>query len=218
VPSQWLPEACAVKSRILENAAVVSGGHTWNIGPFCRAFTRLASMVPRPAPRRVAIIAERVLSSYDAVVGTSTSERPPPTIGKYEGAGWIVVLDQGRAASYRDGRWQPGVAFQSRTILEFDQVLDPDERARILAEAEPYLDAFAREWDVRTVVPVALNCDTAQAQQIMGTAGLASKIVLVASYRRFPAGVVVGQSPAAGTVVPRGSIVTFVVASEDSER
>jgi beta-lactam-binding protein with PASTA domain len=103
-------------------------------------------------------------------------------------------------------------------MLDFDQVLDADERARILAEAEPYLEAFTRKWDERTVVPLALNCDTAQAERIMSAAGLASKIDLVASYRGFPAGVVVGQAPAAGTDVPRGSIVTLVVASEAAER
>jgi hypothetical protein len=60
----------------------------------------------------------------------------PPIIGRDPDDGSIVVLDSGRTASLKNGKWQPGVLFYNRRLLEdFVSVIDPVEVAQIMNDA-----------------------------------------------------------------------------------
>jgi hypothetical protein len=63
-----------------------------------------------------------------------------PIIGRDPDDGSIVILDSGRTASFKDGRWQPGVLFGNDQLLDdFIDVSDPTEIARIMDEAADVL-------------------------------------------------------------------------------
>jgi hypothetical protein len=65
-----------------------------------------------------------------------SKDKLPVIIGRDPDDGSIVILDNGRTASFKNGQWQPGVLFHNRQILhDFRDVNDPAEVTRILQEA-----------------------------------------------------------------------------------
>ena len=65
-------------------------------------------------------------------------ERPPRIVGSTDGT-WAVLKSDGSAASFVDGKWQPGIAFESRDFMDMSQISNPDVRAKILDEASEAL-------------------------------------------------------------------------------
>ena len=59
--------------------------------------------------------------------------------------GSIVVFDDPRRATFKDGKWHPGILFSSAYMMEyFRQVRDPREIARIVFDAEDVLNESAK--------------------------------------------------------------------------
>lgn len=79
-------------------------------------------------------------SSFDGQV-----EKMPPTIGRDDEDGSIVILDSGRTASFKDGAWQPGVQFSKGRILDFSQVTDPNEVSLLMQAAADALRKSAEK-------------------------------------------------------------------------
>ena len=72
---------------------------------------------------------------------------PKPNISKDEFGNMIILTSDGVAATFKDGRWQPGLLFTlplPRSRDEFSQVTDEQERARILDAATDALREFRR--------------------------------------------------------------------------
>jgi hypothetical protein len=55
--------------------------------------------------------------------------------------GEILILDDGWAASFRDGGWHDGIAFSHDQIAEFSPVRDQREIYRLVEEARTALHA-----------------------------------------------------------------------------
>jgi hypothetical protein len=55
--------------------------------------------------------------------------------------GEILILDEGWAASLKNGVWQEGIAFSHDQIAEFSPVQKREEIYRLLEEAKAALDA-----------------------------------------------------------------------------
>ena len=53
--------------------------------------------------------------------------------------GEILILDDGWAASFKDGRWHEKILFLHEQIAEFSPVQDRDEIYRLVAEARKAL-------------------------------------------------------------------------------
>jgi hypothetical protein len=47
-------------------------------------------------------------------------------------------------ASFVNGKWQPGIAWDTRDFPDMPEIADVETRARILSEAA---DALAKSWD-----------------------------------------------------------------------
>ena len=50
--------------------------------------------------------------------------------------GSIVILDNGWAASCKDGKWHNRIMFQHDQLAEFTPLTDPEEIYRLLAQAQ----------------------------------------------------------------------------------
>lgn len=62
-----------------------------------------------------------------------------PSVGMRED-GSMFVLDNGRAASFRDGRWQDGVKFSHEEMAEFTPVRKAEDVSRVVASASNSLE------------------------------------------------------------------------------
>jgi hypothetical protein len=67
-----------------------------------------------------------------------------PTVGRGED-GSIFILDNGWAASFKDGEWTERLLFSHNQISEFSPVKDRAEIYRILGEAHDALRKKPRE-------------------------------------------------------------------------
>ena len=74
------------------------------------------------------------LSAIGAGSMIDRPERQAKIVGSTDGT-MAVLQSDGSAASFVDGKWQPGIAFESRDFLDMSQISKPDLRKRILEEA-----------------------------------------------------------------------------------
>ena len=58
----------------------------------------------------------------------------PVIVGTLDGAKAILLQD-GSAASFVNGQWQPGIAWDTRDFLDMPEIGNVETRARILSEA-----------------------------------------------------------------------------------
>jgi hypothetical protein len=61
--------------------------------------------------------------------------------------GKILILDEGWAASFKDGRWHDGILFSHLEVAEFNPVQDRDEIYRLLDDARTALGATSEKTD-----------------------------------------------------------------------
>jgi hypothetical protein len=69
--------------------------------------------------------------------------RPPRIVGSTDGT-YAILRSDGAAASFVDGKWQPGIAFESRDFMDMSMISNVELRAKILEEAS---EALARSLD-----------------------------------------------------------------------
>jgi hypothetical protein len=84
---------------------------------------------------------------------TDVTDDPEPSIGKDEFGNMVILTRDGVAATFKDGRWQPGVLFTlvpPRSRDEFTEVTDEQERERILRAATDALRECRRRWPPAT--------------------------------------------------------------------
>lgn len=62
-----------------------------------------------------------------------------PTVGRDDDGNMVIILKDGAAASYKHGKWQPGLLWSGRTIMEFYQVNDDSTLEAVLAQADSAL-------------------------------------------------------------------------------
>ncbi len=62
------------------------------------------------------------------------SNRPPKVLGSTDGT-YAILQSDGAAASFVNGKWQPGIAFESRDFLDMSVISKPDLHAKLLKEA-----------------------------------------------------------------------------------
>ena len=68
----------------------------------------------------------------------------PPIVGIDPDSGnWVILLSDGRAASFKEGAWHPGVLWDGRTICDFNDVSDSADIERVVAEAADALNKSA---------------------------------------------------------------------------
>jgi hypothetical protein len=91
--------------------------------------------------------AKRMRTEAQTQSGTSPtdskSERPPTIVGCTDGT-YAVLQSDGAAASFVDGKWQPGIAFESRDFLDMSMISNPASRSLLLTMAAEAL-AKSRE-------------------------------------------------------------------------
>lgn len=66
-----------------------------------------------------------------------------PTVGRDDDGNMIIMTDDGLAATFLQGEWQPGLKFSTRTIDGMEHVSDPQEVQQILEQASEALQQFA---------------------------------------------------------------------------
>ena len=57
--------------------------------------------------------------------------RPPRIVGSTDGT-YAILRSDGAAASFVDGKWQPGIAWDTRDFLDMPEIGDVEVRTRIL--------------------------------------------------------------------------------------
>lgn len=60
--------------------------------------------------------------------------RPPKIVGSTDGT-FAILRSDGAAASFVDGKWQPGIAFLSRDFMDMSVISNVELRTKILADA-----------------------------------------------------------------------------------
>ena len=70
-------------------------------------------------------------------------KRPPTIAGSTDGT-YAILRSDGAAASFVDGKWEPGLAFESRDFLDMSNISIPELRAKLLEEAS---EALAKSLD-----------------------------------------------------------------------
>ena len=69
--------------------------------------------------------------------------RPPKVVGSTDGT-YAILRSDGAAASFVYGKWQPGIAFESRDFMDMSMISNVETRTRILNEAA---EALAKSLD-----------------------------------------------------------------------
>jgi hypothetical protein len=64
--------------------------------------------------------------------------RPPRIVGSTDGT-YAILRSDGAAASFVNGKWQPGIAFQSRDFMDMSMISNVEMRTKILEEASEAL-------------------------------------------------------------------------------
>jgi hypothetical protein len=89
--------------------------------------------------------AERMRTEAQARSGASpTDSKPEPTIVGCTDGTYAVLDSDGAAASFVDGKWQPGMAFESRDFLDMSMIRNRECRSLLLTMAAEAL-AKSRE-------------------------------------------------------------------------
>ncbi len=66
-------------------------------------------------------------------------KRPPTVVGRIDGT-FAILRSDGTAASFVNGKWQPGIAFDSRDFMEMSDIGESELRTRLLNEASEALE------------------------------------------------------------------------------
>ena len=69
--------------------------------------------------------------------------RPPRIVGSTDGT-YAILRSDGAAATFVDGKWQPGIAFESRDFMDMSMISNVETRTRLLEEAS---EALAKSLD-----------------------------------------------------------------------
>jgi len=64
--------------------------------------------------------------------------RPPRICGSTDGT-LAVLRSDGAAASFVNGKWEPGLAFESRDFMDMSMISNVETRTKILKEASEAL-------------------------------------------------------------------------------
>ncbi|RTM03359.1 MAG: hypothetical protein EKK31_18530 [Hyphomicrobiales bacterium] len=64
----------------------------------------------------------------------SNPKRPPVIVGDTDGT-YAILRSDGAAASFVDGKWQPGIAFESRDFLDMSEISNLGSRSILLTMA-----------------------------------------------------------------------------------
>jgi hypothetical protein len=62
------------------------------------------------------------------------SNRPPKVLGSTDGT-YAILQSDGAAASFVNGKWQPGIAFESKDFLDMSTISKPELQEKLLKEA-----------------------------------------------------------------------------------
>lgn len=66
-----------------------------------------------------------------------------PTVGKDDDGNMIIMTEDGLAATFLRGDWQPGLKFSARKMDDMEYVSDPQEVQQITEQASEALRQFA---------------------------------------------------------------------------
>jgi hypothetical protein len=79
---------------------------------------------------------------------STEQKRPPRVVGSTDGT-FAILRSDGTAASFVNGKWQPGIAFDSRDFVEMSYISESELRTRLLNEASEALEK-SRDGTVET--------------------------------------------------------------------
>lgn len=89
----------------------------------------LAAYERRAEPTRTQAQTQLEIGSTD-----SEPKRPPIVVGHTDGT-YAILQSDGAAASFVDGKWQPGIAFESRDFMDMSMISNRASRSILLTMA-----------------------------------------------------------------------------------
>ncbi|HEY2283377.1 MAG TPA: Stk1 family PASTA domain-containing Ser/Thr kinase [Solirubrobacteraceae bacterium] len=187
------------------------------------ATLRHAGLVPVPALTASSTVANGVVISETPPAGSAVAKGTRVTIAVSTGPGSSPLPDVAgltasqASAKLKEAGFKPTTEKQSSATVASGRVISTNPSAGTEAQAGSAVTVLVSSGPAQTTVPDVVGQSRAAAEATLTNAKLAAGAVTQQASSEQSPGTVLEQSPAAGTSLPAGGTVSFVVAQAPTE-
>lgn len=187
------------------------------------AALRHAGLVPVPALTVSSTVAEGIVISETPSAGTVVGKGTRVTIALSTGPGSSPLPDvtgltaAQASAKLKEAGFKPSTEKQPSATVASGRVISTNPSAGTEAQAGSAVTVLVSSGPAQTTVPDVIGQSRASAEATLTNAKLAAGAVTQQTSTEQSPGTVLEQSPAAGSTLPAGGTVNFVVAQAPSE-